>query len=117
MKSNKIIILCGMLLMGLFFISTVYAEGLKTGRYATDAYGLTFFFRFHHGGEVQICPTDSPNRVLGKGRYNISGERLTLTFGQLGGDLSNLSGRTFIYTIQDDESFAGYEELWVRIGN
>jgi len=119
MKNRKITVLFGMLLMGLFFVSTVSAQNqtLKTGRYATDAYGLTFFFRFHVGGEVQICPTNEPNRVLGKGRYNISGDRLTLTFGQLGGDLSDLSGRTFIYKIQDDESFAGYDEQWVRIGN
>jgi len=119
MKNKKITVLFGMILAGLFFVSTVSAQNqvLKTGRYATDAYGLTFFFRFHIGGEVQICPNDNTNRVLGRGRYNISGDRLTLSFGQLGGDLSNLSGRTFIYAIQDDESFVGYGELWVRIGN
>jgi len=119
MKNRKITVLFGMLLIGLLFASTVSAQNqsLKTGRYATDAYGLTFFFRFHVGGEVQICPTNEPNRVLGKGQYNISGDRLTLTFGQLGGDLSDLSGRTFIYKIQDDESFVGYDEQWVRIGN
>ena len=112
--------------MGLLYVSTLFAQSstptLKTGRYATDAYGITFFFRFHIGGEVQICPTNNPNSVLGKGRYNISGERLTITFGQIIGkivdsDLSNLSGRTFIYKIQDDESFVGYDEEWVRIGN
>jgi hypothetical protein len=118
MKNKRFVVLLGILLMGLVFISTVSAEVLKTGRYATDAYGLTFFFRFHIGGKVQICPSDSPNRVLGEGRYNISGNRLTITFGQIGNaDLHNLSERTFIYSIQDDESFTGYDEQWVRIGN
>jgi len=119
MRNKKITVLFGMLLMGLLFVLNVSAQNqtLKTGRYATDAYGLTYFFRFHGGGEIQICPTDSPNRVLGKGQYNISGSRLTLTFGQLGGEIGKLSGRTFIYTIQDDESFVGYDEQWVRIGN
>ena len=116
MKNKKFIVLLGMLLMGLALISTVYAEGLRIGSYSMS--GSSLRFRFNNGGTLQVTTGDRPNSVLATGRYNISGSRLTLTFGQVdNADLQGLSGKTFVYTIVDDETFEGHGEQWVRIGN
>lgn len=116
MKNKKLIVLMGMLLMGLVIVSTVFAEGLKTGVYSIN--GSNLRFRFHNGGNLQVTFGDKPNSVLATARYSISGTRLIIVFGEIGNaDLRSLSGRTFVYTIVDDETFAGYDEEWVRIGN
>jgi hypothetical protein len=70
------------------------------------------------GGSLQVHKGPNVNSVLATGRYNISGTRITITFGQIGNaDLRELSGKTFVYTIQDDETFVGHGEEWVRISN
>jgi hypothetical protein len=116
MKNKKLVILVTILLMGLAIVSTAYAEGLKTGRYAY--HGTDLILRFHSGGTVQGITNSSPNSVLATGRYSISGSRLTITFNSpASGDWQSVAGKTYVYTIDDDETFSGSGEEWVRIGN
>ena len=114
----------GLLCVIVTFTATVFAENLKTGTYTSPSVPKTIL-RLQHGGNLQVSPSESPMSVLGKGRYTISGDRLTITFGQInnsftgnaGRDYSQISGRTFIYTIKGDDSFNGNGETWVRTGN
>jgi len=116
MKNKKFVVLLGMLVMSLVFVSTVSAQSLKTGRFACP--GTDLILRFHAGGTVQGISNNSPNSVLATGRYTISGSRLTITFSnQASGDWQAVAGKTFVYTIDDDETFSGNGEEWVRIGN
>jgi hypothetical protein len=74
--------------------------------------------RFYPNGTVQGITNSMPNSVLVAGRYNISGSRITITFSnQANGDWQNVAGKTFVYTIDDDETFSGNGEQWVHIGN
>jgi hypothetical protein len=116
MKSRKSVILSGILVMALVFTTTLYAQGIKTGRFAYP--GTDLILRFLSGGTVQGITNNMPNSVLATGRYSISGSRLTITFNsQAGGDWEIVSGKTYVYTIDDDETFSGNGEQWVRISN
>jgi hypothetical protein len=116
MSNKKGIVLSGMLVMALLFVSTVCAETLKTGRFAYP--GSALVLRFFSSGSVQGYTNDNPNSVLATGRYNISGNRLTITFNSgAGGDWQIVAGKTFVYAIDDEETFSGNGEQWVRIGN
>lgn len=116
MKNKKFIVLLGMLLMGLLFVSTAYADGLKTGRFAYP--GTDLILRFFPNGTVQGISNTNPNSVLATGRYSISGTRITITFNSPAkGDWEIVAGKTYVYTIDDDETFSGNGEEWVRIGN
>jgi hypothetical protein len=96
--------------------SVVYAQSLKTGNYAYP--GTDLIMRFSAGGTVQGITNRKPNSVLATGRYSISGNRLTITFNsQASGDWQIVAGKTYVYTIDDDETFSGSGEQWVRIGN
>jgi len=113
MKNKKVIVLSVMLVM--VFVSTVSAQSLKTGKFAYP--GTDLILRFHAGGTVQGISNSSPNSVLATGRYTVSGSRLTITFNnQAGGDWQAVAGKTYVYTIDDDETFSGNGEEWVRIG-
>jgi hypothetical protein len=116
MKNKKFIVLLGMLMMGLLFVSTVYAQSLKTGRFAYPDTDL--ILRFFSNGTVQGITNTSPNSVLATGRYSISGSRLTITFNSpASGDWQAVAGKTYVYAIDDEETFSGSGEEWVRIGN
>jgi hypothetical protein len=116
MKNKKVVVLSVMLVMALVFVSTVSAQSLKTGRFAYP--GTDLILRFHAGGTVQGLSNSSPNSVLATGRYTVSGSRLTITFSnQASGDWQAVAGKTYVYTIDDDETFSGNGEEWVRIGN
>jgi hypothetical protein len=102
--------------MGLVFISTVSAEVLKTGRFAYP--GTDLILRFFPNGTVQGISNSMPNSILANGRYSISGSRLTITFsGKASDDWETVAGKTYVYTIDDDETFSNGDEQWVRIGN
>jgi hypothetical protein len=114
MKNRKLIVLLGML--ALVFVSTVHAQALKTGRFACP--GTDLIMRFLADGTIQGITNSRPNSVLATGRYIISGTRLTVTFNsQASGDWQVVAGKTYVYTIDDEETFSGSGELWVRIGN
>jgi hypothetical protein len=116
MRNKKIIVLLGILVTALVFVSTVNAENFKTGRFAYP--GTDLVLRFNTGGTVQGISNSSPNSVLATGRYTISGSRLTITFNnQASGDWQIVAGKTYVYTINDEETFSGNGEEWVRIGN
>ncbi|MCL1812879.1 MAG: hypothetical protein FWG29_05085 [Treponema sp.] len=116
MKNKKILVLLGMLVMALAFVSTVSAQSLKTGRFAY--HGTDLILRFLPDGNVQGISNSNPNSIMARGKYSISGNRLTITFSnQASGDWKDVSGKTFVYTIDDDETFSGNGEQWVRIGN
>ena len=116
MKNRKKNILLGLLLISLVFIPKVYAQSLKTGRFAYP--GTDLVLRFSSGNIVQGITNTNPNTILATGQYNISGNRLTITFNnQASGNWSEVAGKTFVYTIDDDETFSGNGEQWVRIGN
>jgi hypothetical protein len=116
MKNKKIGILLAILVMTLVFVSTLYAQTLKTGSYAYP--GTDLIMRFSAGGAVQGITNSKPNSVLATGRYSISGNRLTITFNsQASGDWQVVAGKTYVYTIDDEETFSGSGEQWVRIGN
>ena len=111
------------LIIMLVFVGFIFAQNFRTGQYSpTD--GTRIILRFHHGSTVQVSPSEDPHTVLGRGYYTINGNRLTINFGQVQNsfignserDFTYLSGRTFVYSIQDD-SFIGNGEEWVRIGN
>jgi hypothetical protein len=113
---KKYAVLSGMLAVALMFVSTVYAQSLKTGSFAYP--GTDLILRFLSNGTVQGITNSTPNSVSATGRYNISGSRLTITFNnQASGDWQIVAGKTFVYTIDDDETFSGNGEQWVRIGN
>jgi hypothetical protein len=116
MKNKKIVVLLGMFVMAFVFVSTVSAQSIKTGRFAYPDTDL--ILRFLPDGSVQGITNSNPNSVLAKGRYSISGSRLTITFNtQASGNWQNVAGKTFVYTIDDEETFSGNGEEWVRIGN
>jgi hypothetical protein len=116
MKNKKLVVLLGMLVMALVCVSTVSAQSLKTGRYAYP--GTDLILRFLADGTVQGISNSNPNTILARGRYNISGSRVTITFtNQASGDWQAVAGKTYVYTIDDDETFSGNGEQWVRIGN
>jgi len=116
MKNKKVVLLSVMLVMALVFVSTVSAQSLKTGKFACP--GTDLILRFHAGGIVQGISNSSPNSVLATGRYIVSGNRLTITFSnQASGDWQAVAGKTYVYTIDDEETFSGNGEEWVRIGN
>ncbi|MDR1389407.1 MAG: hypothetical protein LBJ31_05465 [Treponema sp.] len=114
MKHKKNVVLLGMLL--LVFVSTVHAQTLKTGRFAYP--GTDLILRFFPNGTVQGITNSMPNSILAIGRYSISGSRLVITFNsQASGDWQIVAGKTYVYTVDDDETFSGNGEQWVRIGS
>lgn len=116
MKNRKFAVLLGILVITLVFAATLYAQTLKTGRFAYP--GTDLIMRFFSGGTVQGITNSKPNSVLATGRYIISGSRLTITFNsQASGEWQVVAGKTYVYTIDDEETFSGGGEQWVRIGN
>jgi len=116
MKNKRFVIFLGMLVMALVFVSTVYAQSLKTGRFAYP--GTNLILRFFPNGTAQGITNTSPNSVLATGRYSISGSRLTITFNSpASGDWQAVAGKTYVYAIDNEETFSGSGEEWVRIGN
>ena len=116
MKNKKFVVLLGMLVITLVCVSTVYAQSLKMGRFAYP--GTDLILRFLPNGTVQGITNSMPNSVLATGRYNVSGNRLTITFNsQASGDWQTVAGKTYVYTIDDEETFSGSGEQWVYIGN
>ena len=116
MKNKKSFFVLGILLLSLLFASSVFAQSLKTGRFAYP--GTDLIMRFSAGGTVQGITNTSPNSVLATGKYSISGNRITITFNsQASGSWQGVAGKTFVYTVDDEETFSGNGEQWVRIGN
>ena len=107
---------------GFIVASTAFAQDFKLlGEYTCP--GTKIILRFQAGGIVQVSPSESKYSVLGKGQYRLSGNRLTITFGQIdnsftgnaGRDFRKLSGQTFVYTILDNNTFEGNGETWVHM--
>jgi len=118
MKNKKVVILLEILILSLFFISNISAQGLnlKMGKFAYP--GTDLILRFLSDGTVQGISNINPNMVLAIGRYNVNGNRLTVTFNdQANGNWKIVAGKTYVYIIDDDETFSGNGEQWVRIGN
>jgi hypothetical protein len=116
MKNKKFVGLLAVLMVALVFVSTLYAQTLQTGRFAFP--GTNLILRFFSNGTVQGITNSMPNSVLATGRYSISRSRLTITFNnQASGDWQIVAGKTYVYTVDDDENFSGSDEQWVRIGN
>ncbi|MCL2722315.1 MAG: hypothetical protein FWD47_13380 [Treponema sp.] len=113
----------------LVFINNVSAQSIRTGLYMPTN-GNNIAIRFisgltqvtprenRHSGRIQISTKDNPEIILGTGQYNIIGNRLTIIFNQIDNPVfRNLSGRTFLYTVNNQESFSGNGEQWVRLNN
>jgi hypothetical protein len=77
--------------------------------------GSNYTLSFYPDGTVQGWIGNSGS-VLARGRYRISGSRLTISFTSASGNMSALDGRTYVYAISDDETFTDGSETWIYIG-
>ncbi|MDR2184152.1 MAG: hypothetical protein LBO80_00575 [Treponema sp.] len=66
--------------------------------------------QFFSGNTVQGYTNDKTNSVLAASRYSISGNRLAIAFNSdAGGDWQIVAGKTYVYTIDDGETFRTME--------
>ena len=116
MKNKKCFFILIVMIMAVVTVSTLFAQNLKTGRFAYP--GTDLILRFLPDNSVQGISNNNPNIILARGKYSISGSRLVITFNnQASGIWQVVSGNTYIYTIDDEETFSGNGEEWIRIGN
>jgi hypothetical protein len=114
MRNKKLVIFLGVVMFVLLNVTMVYADGIRAGKFEETTGSGEVYFRFYVDGSMAVC---IGNGVYGKGRYSISGSRLTISFQQVSNAGSYLSNKTWVYTLDGDDSFSGNGQFWVRTGN
>jgi ankyrin repeat protein len=87
----------------------------QTGRYAWSNSGTNMTMIFNTG----VVTAYLNNSAIGiwHGAYRINGNQLVITISNPTADYASLRGQTYSYTINNNTSFSGNGETWVRTGS